>query len=278
MVLDSNTKDKIKTFVYQKPRTINEIAHLVKKSWRTADRYVRQISETTGEISLRTFRKGTRGALKIVYWSNLDNIYSTKQQEKIFDYIEKGMKEADFSPFEIYQYIEDNKRKAETAKKEKYDWILKLIKHAKEEILVFSGNLSWVNAPRVIQKLEAAGEKGLKVKVLGRIDYIGWENTERILAINDRLKKEIIEVRHDNHPLRAFIIDNKLCKLREIVEPSYYEHELSEKIIIYYEIYDKDWITWLRNIFWKKYQKAIPAAKRIEDFSSIKQKQLKLFD
>ncbi|MBD3203055.1 hypothetical protein GF327_02075, partial [Candidatus Woesearchaeota archaeon] len=61
MVLDSKTRDKIKSFVYQKPRTVNEIAELVDRSWRTADRYVKAIMETTGEISMRVFREGTRG-------------------------------------------------------------------------------------------------------------------------------------------------------------------------------------------------------------------------
>ena len=69
MVLDSKTKKKITEFVYIKPRVVDEVAKLLHKNWRTADRYIRQIAEDDGCISMRTFREGTRGALKIVFWS-----------------------------------------------------------------------------------------------------------------------------------------------------------------------------------------------------------------
>ena len=68
-MLDTKTIKKINDFVYTKPRTIQEIAHLIRKNWRTANNYVDKIAKESGAISVRTFRGGTRGALKIVYWS-----------------------------------------------------------------------------------------------------------------------------------------------------------------------------------------------------------------
>ena len=84
MVLDNKTIEKIKSLVYQKPCTIQEIAQTLEKNWRTANRYVKQIMLRTGQIRVRTFREGTRGAIKIVYWNNTEKIYSTDVQEKLF--------------------------------------------------------------------------------------------------------------------------------------------------------------------------------------------------
>ena len=74
-MLDSKIIKKINNFVYQKPRTIQEISLLIKKNWRTADRYVEQISKEQGTLLVRTFREGTRGALKIVFWNNIEKIH-----------------------------------------------------------------------------------------------------------------------------------------------------------------------------------------------------------
>jgi hypothetical protein len=39
-MLDNKTIKKINDFVYQKPRTIQEIALLIRKNWRTANSYI----------------------------------------------------------------------------------------------------------------------------------------------------------------------------------------------------------------------------------------------
>ena len=111
MVLDTQTMEKIKALVYQRPRNINEIAIALNKNWRTVDRYIEEITQKTGSIKTLTFREGTRGALKIVYWNNTEKIYSTDIQEELFKKIEMGISKSDFSPFEIYQYIDSDKRK-----------------------------------------------------------------------------------------------------------------------------------------------------------------------
>ena len=69
-MLDNQIIKKVNDFVYSKPRSINEVAQHIGKNWRTADRYVEQISEEDGSISAKIFRGGTRGALKIVFWNN----------------------------------------------------------------------------------------------------------------------------------------------------------------------------------------------------------------
>ncbi len=266
MVLDSKTVDQIKAFVYQKPRTIDEIARMLKKNWRTADRYVREIVERTGTIGVRTFREGTRGALKIVYWENLEKIYSTKVQEQIFKRLEIGINKTDFSPFDIYQYIHEENRSAEVNK----PWdIPKILNNAKQEVLVFSGNLTFLNN-KILRVMEKLADNGCYIKVLCRIDIVSAKNVERILSINDRIKKELIEVRHLEQPLRAFVIDSNISYFREIRIPSIRDEELKTPMEIYYEINDKDWSEWLKNLFFKKFQSAIPAQKRLEDVETIK--------
>ena len=48
----------------------------------------------------------------MVYWNNTEKIYSTDVQEKLFKQIEAGIDKSDFSPFEIYQFVDAEKRKA----------------------------------------------------------------------------------------------------------------------------------------------------------------------
>ena len=67
------TPDAIKAvneFVYKQPRAVKEISELLKVSWVTADKYLNYMIEKYGTIKIKTFRGGTRGALKIVYWAN----------------------------------------------------------------------------------------------------------------------------------------------------------------------------------------------------------------
>ncbi|HSU72495.1 MAG TPA: hypothetical protein VLJ21_01450, partial [Candidatus Binatia bacterium] len=104
-MLDKDTEKKILDFVYPQPRSVQEIAHVIDKNWRTADAYIEKIAKETGQISARIFRGGTRGALKIVFWSNKERISSTEFQERLFKRIELGRKKEDFSPFELYAYV-----------------------------------------------------------------------------------------------------------------------------------------------------------------------------
>ncbi len=152
-MLDSKIIKKINDFIYIKPRTVQEIAFLLEKNWRTANSYVERIINETGSISMRTFREGTRGALKIVYWSNIEKIHSASFQEKLFKKIEAGRKKQDFSPFEIYQYVDEKKRDAYLEEQDnemitEKGGVVNLLKTSQQEIFIFSGNLSWADFKR----------------------------------------------------------------------------------------------------------------------------------
>ena len=110
-MLDKATIKRINEFVHQKPRATDEIAKLLDVNWRTADKYVHNISENEGTIAVRTFREGTRGALKIVFWKTAEQLAASEVQEYLLRQIESGRRKDDFSPSEIFQFVDKNKGK-----------------------------------------------------------------------------------------------------------------------------------------------------------------------
>ena len=279
-MLDPTIIKKIEDFVYSKPRAIQEIAIHINKNWRTADRYVEDIEKNFGTLSTRVFREGTRGALKIVYWSSVDKVSHSVFQEQLETEILKGRSKYDFSAFDIFQHVPD---------KNKYAWIKKgenevkakklkdfeeLLLSAKKQILFFSGNLSFINFEdsevNIFETLEKLIKKGITIKVICRVDISGKENVEKLLSLNFKYGKELIEIHHREQPLRATIIDNKVLNLKEIKEPTGRDKELNKKTIILYTINDKEWVDWLSKIFWKMFSSSIDTNKRLQEMNKIK--------
>lgn len=280
-MLNTELVKKIQEFVYANPRTVQEIAQLIKKNWRTADRYVERIIDEYGTLAVRTFRGGTRGALKIVFWQELEKLNATEFQERLFKQIESGRKKEDFSPSEIYQYVEKEKKEAkilfenEYSSKKNFEDFEKFLKESKSSIMFFSGNLTFSNMSyhdkKILQVIEELAKKGISTKILTRVEIAGIENIKNILAINNKIGKKMIEIRHCFQPLRATLIDNKISVFKEIKDPKEYSKgELRERMDILYYIYDKDWNEWLQKIFWNLFRSSISAEKRIEDIENMK--------
>lgn len=275
-MLTSQTINKIEEFVYQQPRSIQEIAAHLGKNWRTADRYTDEIEKNFGTISTKVFRGGTRGALKIVYWASVEKVSHSIFQEKLEQEILRARHKEDFSPFDIFQYVPDNKRSLEiqTHESEDLDQFKKILQSAKKQILLFSGNLSFINLrngnKEVFNLFEKLLKKGISIKVLCRVDLAGKENIEKFLSLGLRNPESQIEIRHDVHPIRATIIDGKLARLKEIKEPTGKINELKDKKVIFYNITDKSWVDWLTRIFWKKFSNSLDATKRIEQLNKIR--------
>lgn len=278
-MLDSKTIKKINDFVYVKPRAIQEIAFMLQKNWRTANSYVEKIEQETGSISTRTFREGTRGALKIVFWNNIEKIHSSEFQEKLFRKIEAGRAKEDFSPFDIYQYADERKRKAyfearDEQSEEAMAPFVNDLRSAKEQILFFSGNMSFINftykKKKILSYLEEVAKSRVSMKVLTRVDLAGLENIKEVAAINSRVGREAIEIRHCEQPLRALVIDSKAARFKEFQLPERYRTgELKKKAFIFYDIYDAEWVEWLQKVFWNLFRTSIPAEKRVNDLKSI---------
>src|SRR3989344_276007 len=192
-MLSNEIIKKIEDFVYSKPRSIDEVAKHIGKNWGTADRYVQEIEKNFGTLSTRVFREGTRGALKIVYWSAVDKISSSVFQEKLEEEIMRTKNKQYFSAFDIFQYVPE-KSKEVVVRNEKreeklaFKRISDLLNKAKKQLLMFSGNLTFINFmekdKRVLDVLDELVKKGINIKVVCRVDVTGKKNVEELLALN----------------------------------------------------------------------------------------------
>ncbi|MBU2576612.1 MAG: hypothetical protein KKF50_02730 [Nanoarchaeota archaeon] len=278
-MLNGEIVKKIEDFVYVKPRSIQEISEYLKNNWRTADRYVEEIIKEYGTLDKRVFREGTRGALKIVYWASVEKISNSVFQEELEQRIFEGEKRDDFAAFDIFQHIPDKNKEVwmKVAKDEIIAGRLKEFKkfllQAKKQILFFSGNLSFINfddgETNVFDVLEELVQKGINIKVLCRVDIVGKENIRKMLSLNFKYGKELIEIHHREQPLRATIVDGKLINLKEVRVPGE-RGELKNKTIIIYTLKDKDWGEWLSKIFWKMFSQTIGSKKRLEEIDKLR--------
>lgn len=100
-------------------------------------------------------------------------------------------------------------------------------------------------------------------------DMVGRENIERVLGLNFKYGKENISIHHKEHPLRAFVIDKKFLRIKEVKEPTGKENELDKRLFIFYTIKDKNWIDWMTKIFWKHFNNTLDAKKRLEELEKI---------
>lgn len=277
-MLTSEVVKKIEDFVYHKPRTVQELAFMLKKNWRTADRYVNEIAKEFGTISTRTFREGTRGALKIVFWSSMEKASHSVFQERLEKDIMQAKRTEDFSAFDIFQHIPDKNKRAsfERAFDEPYTNLgdlVEVLEKTEKQLLVFSGNLSFINLKNkdydIFKVLEDLVKKGVIIKVICRVDVVGKENIEKMLSLNFKYGKDLVEIRHLQQSLRALVIDNKMFRIKEIRQPTGKVHELSKRVFIFYTIKDKEWTEWLSRIFWNMFSSSIGSEKRLEEMKKL---------
>lgn len=277
-MFDSKIVKKVEEFVYLKPRSTQEIAEYLGRSWRTADRHIHEIEQEYGTIATRTFREGTRGALKIVYWSGIEKAHSSVFQEKIAGDIKTFKQKEDFSAFDIYQHVQEKHKKvtieeADAEDKTNLSELAHYLTNTKKQLLVFSGNLSWINLQSkevdIFLIIEQLVKQNISIKILSRVDLISLINIKKVFALNFKYGRENIEIRHAEQPLRAIISDNKLMRIKEIKEPTGKINELNKKVFIFYTIRDKSWVEWLFRIFWNIFSNSLDARKRIEELEKL---------
>lgn len=272
-MLTKEMANRINNFVAQKPRTIQEISQLIGRNWRTADSYVNQIAEEQGTLAVRTFRGGSRGALKIVYW-NLINKNQSTFQEALFNKIIHSKKKDDFSPLDIYQFIEEDKRACFLEEQEKnlnikHD-LISTISSAEKQVLIFSGDLSWAEAKQgkapLITAFEKLFEKKIPFKIIANVDLNSMKNVNKILSLNHQYGQELVEIRHCQQPLRAFIVDDQMVRLKE----KYFLQKASQENYLFYSITDEDWVKWTEKVFWHFFSAAVSAQNRIKSLETIR--------
>ncbi|MBU0461779.1 MAG: hypothetical protein KJ574_04295 [Nanoarchaeota archaeon] len=279
-MLDSKLKKQICDFVYQKPRVVDEIAKSIGKNWRTADRYIQRIAEEDGCISTRTFREGTRGALKIVYWSNVENIHSSSFQERLFRQIESGKNKWDFDFFDIYQYIDEKDKSAFIEKiddrfRSIHQNLVPLLRSTENELFIFSGNMSWIRTTEddrlLLDILQELAERNVKIRVVCRVDFASLNTLDAVYDINNKLGKEVIEVRHSKQPLRGFIIDDRIARFKDEKQLKLYKTgELDVDTRLIMEIHEKEWVAWLIKVFYHLFRNSMDGRKRMEQLIAFK--------
>lgn len=273
-MLDKRTTNAILDVVRVRPRTVQEIAVTIDKNWRTAERYVERIATETGFIATRTFREGTRGALKVVYWNSLDRAKGSAYQERLLQRITLATRKEDFSPFDIYQFVPAEQREAYVEKTEfprhpqiNYD---KLLLTAQHQVMFFSGNLSWMEfGPERMKTLEKIARRHISIKILTRVDMTSRKNAEAALAINQRVGWDAVEIRHCEQPLRLAIVDDGLATIKEVLSPTK-DREVKEKTFLFYIIRDNEWVLWLQKVFWHLWEQSIDARTRLDTLSTLK--------
>ena len=60
----------------------------------------------------------------------------------------------------------------------------------------------------------------------------GIENIKKLLSLNHKYGKELVEVHHREQPLRVTLIDNEIANLKEIKNPTGRDKELNKKVFI----------------------------------------------
>jgi hypothetical protein len=268
-LLNQETIKKIESFVKTRPRTVEEISKLLEKNWRTADNYIKRIASEQGTIKMHTFREGSRGALKIVYTINEENFHSSAYQERLFTQISSLRKKQDFNPFDIYQHVPINERRAFLEKQTELEitekqGLTNALRSAENQVLIFSGNLSWAITRQgktfLLSLLEELIIRKIPIKILCDVDLESLDNISEVLSLNEKHKTELIEIRHSEQPLRAFIVDSKFARFKQ--------HK-QKNTFIFYEITDEEWVVWIQKTFWEIFRKSIGAKQRIKDLKSI---------
>ena len=200
-------------------------------------------------------------------------------QERLLRDIHNGTRKRDFSPFDIYQFIDSDKKEAfleeqeDEAKTVSQD-VIGLLLSAKNEILIFAGNLTWSNVSQggisLLDVMKDLANKGVKIRIICGVHLPAVENVEKLMELNKTLKNKI-ELRHSFQPLRAIIVDEKIARIKEIKNPSDYEHKKTKKTFIFYTIYDPVWIKWLKSVFHSYFDSGDYAEARIRELKSIQQ-------
>ncbi len=256
--------EKIVSFVKKEPRTIQEISEYIGKSWVTTESYVKKIQSDTGRLFMKVFRPNTQGALKIVFIPTQDSLFYDDIKESLFLQIKTARKKEDFDFLDIFQLVKDSEKKVESFKEGKITDLNK----ASEQILFFSGNLSFINDSYDL--IEKILKRGVNIKVLCRVNFATLKNLNKIKMLMQKYPHQI-EIRQRYHPLRGFILDGKLGKFR-VVEKSvdYRKGELDHDLNLSYEIYDKEWLDWLQKIFWYFFRNSVDVEIRLKELSKIK--------
>lgn len=258
-MLNQKLVDEIIAYVKGEPKTIQEVSKVIGKSWVTTESYVKKIRDNTGLVNIKTFRKGTKGALKIVYF-NQSGISSQELKEVLLNQIRTTRNKKDFDFFEIFQFIKDNEKKIIVEDNDELNIgknINEILNQVESNLYIFSGNMSFINSQGIIDSLEKMLFRKVNIKIICRVNIPSISNISKLNYLINKYKNQI-EIRHYYHPLRGFVIDNKLARFKsEEIMNNYKPGELNKDMLILYYIKSEEWINWFSNVFWKLWRSSI---------------------
>ncbi len=278
MVLSENDTKLIIDFVKKEPRSVQEISKLIKRSWVTTDTYIKNICDRTGLISVKTFRKGSQGALKVVFYNFSESLIGDSLKENLYNMIKNGKQKIDFDFMEIFQHVDDKKKRHliteyNEGEVSHYENLATFFRQTKSKILCFSGNLSFINLKEkklsMMELMEETVNRGVIIKVLCRINIASLNNISRLQRLMNKYPNAI-EIRHCYQPLRGFIFDDGIARFKNEEQLKLYKKgELEKNTRIFYEIYDKEWVAWLEKVFWNLFRTSIDCEYRLKEIKKI---------
>ena len=115
---------------------------------------------------------------------------------------------------------------------------------------------------------EALARRKVAIKILTRVDLISQKKVSQLLGKNESLGWDAFQIKHCEHPLRAFLIDDKRAILKETLSPQQHK-ELSQVVYLYYQIKDYEWISWLQKVFWQLWNHSVDAEIRLQALQNI---------
>ena len=278
MVLTPADAEKILAKVKKEPCLVQDLAQHLHKSWVTTERYVTKLAQEKGLVKVKTFREGTKGAIKVVYWNYPESAQQDEIKARAFERITLLSDKKDFSPLEIYQHVPP---KYARAFYEYYDdpslatkqHLASFFRQAQHEVFIFSGNLSFLNVQEggkcVTDLLEELLERGITLRILCKVDVESLGNLHPLDRLLKKYPKQV-DVRHRLHPLRGVLIDRTIARLKaEKARSDFKARELKQDIRLFYEITDPDWVDWLQNVFWHLYRHGIDYKARLRLIEKI---------
>lgn len=276
MALTAELAQQIVSFVKQEPKTIQEVSLAIGKSWVTTEKYVSLLSTTSGELKMKTFRKGSRGALKLVYWTGHQTLQSDKAKELLFESILAGKRKPDFDVVDIFQFVPKNKRTASviipgtTKGSNHFD----ILSKATSQILFFAGNLSFLtekqSGKKILKLFESLLEQGVVIQILSRVNVGTLRNIEALKSLLAQYPEQL-SIRHAYQPLRGSIIDGELVRLYgEEQKVQNKQGELRDDVMVAFDIDDDVWVKWLEQLFWHYWKQSIDYKERIIVLDTIK--------
>ncbi|MBS3060341.1 MAG: hypothetical protein J4432_02435 [DPANN group archaeon] len=278
MALRDSQIPQIVEFVKQEPCTIQDISKRIKKSWVTTDSYVKEIADRTGLIAVKTFRQGTRGALKLVYYVNVEAVLSDTLKDDLYNQIKTKRRKSDFDFMDIYQFVQKNGKRSFVDQQEENSahvrkQLVPLFRKTKHNLYCFSGNLSFLNVKagktRVLDVFEELLKRKVRIHILCRVNIASLNNISKLNSLMKRYP-DLIEIKHAYQPLRGFVADDDIARFTDEEQlKDYKPDELNRNTRIIYEITDMEWVSWLQKVFWNLYRGSMDYTQRLKELEGI---------